>query len=526
MKTMKRKMIGVLILAALTVFMSSSIDLRAAGGSSTIGLSSSSVNIGDTVTATLRVKSDVYASFTMHLKYDSSLLEYTGSNKSGDCNGSGGLLMILSEVEAGGSYSINISFKALAPGNATIAASVLEAIDMNTAGSISISGCSATVTVKNAATEEPSNPGGNDTPGGNTTPAKSSDNSLKSLTISPGTLSPSFKYSTTKYTATVASNVTSVAVDAQVSNSKATVESVMGNTDLKVGENTIKITVKAENGTIAVYTITVTRSAGTAENPGETPKPPTEEPEDKDIVIDGVSYTVSDKLPDQILPEEFIKGSVTYNGKEVEAYSFPYQNLRLLYLTPSESSSAASGFYFYNEEQKQFFPYINITVGQIYILVLPTSYNTGLLPDGYQETEVTMGSHTVSAYQLTTASAAAEDTDGQKANEFYLIYGVDKDGTPGWYQYDAGNMSAQRFNEAAYAAGAGGSKDASKYIDAYNGLLDKYNLEKNRDRIIMAALIFALVVAIIVIVNILIFGRKGKGGRRDEDVDYVDLDDL
>ena len=165
-------------------------------------------------------------------------------------------------------------------------------------------------------------------------------------------------------------------------------------------------------------------------------------------------------------------------------------------------------------------------MGQIYILVLPTSYNTGILPDGYQETKVTMGSHTVSAYQLATASAAAEDTDSQKANEFYLIYGVDKDGTPGWYQYDAGNMSAQRFNEAAYAAGAGASKDASKYIDAYNGLLDKYNLEKNRDRIIMAALIFALAVAIIAIINILIFGRKGKGGRQDEDVDYVDLDDL
>lgn len=510
MKNKFRKIVGMFTM--LIVFLMGSMILHAEGTLRISGVPKS-MNIGDTFTITV---STPEGTALMSISYDASLLEYTGSSEGADCLGGAGNRTV-NPIDG----KATLSFKAIAAGSGTISLSSTLAGDAE-GNDTTFSPTSASFTIKNSvSTPDPDN-----TPGGNTTPAKSSDNSLKSLTISPGTLSPSFKYSTTKYTATVASNVTSVAVDAQVSNSKATVESVTGNTDLKVGENTIKITVKAENGTIAVYTITVTRSAGTAENPGETPKPPTEEPEDKDIVIDGVSYIVSDKLPEQALPEEFTKGSVTYNGKEVEAYSFPYQNLRLLYLNPSESSSAASGFYFYNEEQKQFFPYINITVGQIYILVLPTSYNTGILPDGYQETEVTMGSHTVSAYQLMTASAAAEDTDGQKANEFYLVYGVDKDGTPGWYQYDAGNMSAQRFNEAAYAAGAGASKDASKYIDAYNGLLDKYNLEKNRDRIIMAALIFALAVAIIVIVNILIFGRKGKGGRQDEDVDYVDLDDL
>ena len=488
------------------------ISVQAATGKVSLSVSSRTVNIDEIITLTVTGSSDEAAMMRMNIKCEGGA-EYIGEGIPG---------VIFESIAAGGSATTTLKYKATSPGTVTFKTDILEAYTVGEE-KLSVSDTSVSVTVKNAATEEPSNPGGNDNPGGNTTPTKSGDNSLKSLKISPGNISPKFKYSTWNYTATVASNVTSVAVDAQVSNSKATVESVTGNTDLKVGENTIKITVKAENGTIAVYTIIVTRSAGTAENPGETPKPPTEEPENKDIVIDGVSYTVSDKLPDQTLPEEFTKGSVTYNGKEVEAYSFPYQNLRLLYLNPSESSSAASGFYFYNEEQKQFFPYINITVGQTYILVLPTSYNTGILPDGYQETEVTMGSHTVSAYQLTVDSAATEGTDGQKANEFYLIYGVDKDGTPGWYQYDAGNMSAQRFNEAAYA---GDSKDASKYIDAYNGLLDKYNLEKNRDRIIMAALIFALVVAIIAIINIIIFGRKGKGGRQDEDVDYVDLDDL
>ena len=43
---------------------------------------------------------------------------------------------------------------------------------------------------------------------------RSADNSLKALTISPGTLSPAFKGSTTKYTATVDNSVTSIAVSA------------------------------------------------------------------------------------------------------------------------------------------------------------------------------------------------------------------------------------------------------------------------------------------------------------------------
>ena len=57
--------------------------------------------------------------------------------------------------------------------------------------------------------------GSNNNTGSNTnTAALSADNSLKALTISPGTLSPAFKGSTTKYTAAVDNSVTSIAVSA------------------------------------------------------------------------------------------------------------------------------------------------------------------------------------------------------------------------------------------------------------------------------------------------------------------------
>lgn len=522
------------IVLLMLVFFSSFDYVKAAGGNSTMSASSTVVNIGDTVSVTLAIRTEADSVTNLHMKitYDKEVLKYSKSSDT-DCNGANGELNLMKDIS--GSYSITITFVAIAPaaddGETEILANTHAAYIQETGEKTTVSGSKVLLKVNNDVTPpgNPSDPGGNDNPsttdkpGGTTAPTKSSDNSLKSLTISPGTLSPKFKYSTMKYKATVASDVTSVVVDAQVSNEKATVKAVTGNTNLKVGENTIKIVVKAENGKEATYTIIVTRSAGTVENPGETPNPPAEEPDEKTEIIDGVSYKVSGTLPEQTLPEEFTKTSVSYNGKEVEGYAFPYEDLRLLYLTPTENSSAAGSFYIYNAEKKQFFPYINITVGQVYILVLPTSYSTTLLPEGYREADVTIGTHTVSAYQLTADSATAEGVGDQKANAFYLIYGVDKDGIPGWYQYDADNMSAQRFNEAAYAAGA--SQEASQYIEAYNQLLDKHNKEKSRDRIIMAALIFTLAVAIIAIVNILIFGRKGKNGE-DEDVDYVDLDDF
>lgn len=95
-------------------------------------------------------------------------------------------------------------------------------------------------------------------------PSLSKDNSLKSLSLSEGELSPAFQSSTVNYTATVGADTTSVEVDAQLSNSHATIDGISGNTDLQPGENKITITVTSQAGTKAVYTITVTRSeAGT-----------------------------------------------------------------------------------------------------------------------------------------------------------------------------------------------------------------------------------------------------------------------
>ncbi len=91
----------------------------------------------------------------------------------------------------------------------------------------------------------------------------SNDATLKSLSLSNSSLSPSFKAGTTSYTATVdASNVT---INATANNSGAKISGT-GNKTLKYGKNTFNIVVTSEAGTTKTYTIEITRSDNRSTN--------------------------------------------------------------------------------------------------------------------------------------------------------------------------------------------------------------------------------------------------------------------
>lgn len=88
---------------------------------------------------------------------------------------------------------------------------------------------------------------------------KSSNNNLKSLSISGHSLSPEFKKGTTSYKVKVANSVSSVTVKATAADSKASVTG-KGKVSLKVGTNTVKVVVKAENGKKKTYKISIERA--------------------------------------------------------------------------------------------------------------------------------------------------------------------------------------------------------------------------------------------------------------------------
>lgn len=97
-----------------------------------------------------------------------------------------------------------------------------------------------------------------------TTTTKSSDATLKSLTTTQD-LDLVFSKDKTNYSVTVDKTVNSLGLKAVANDSKATVK-IEGDKDFVVGENTVTITVTAENGTKKIYTVTVIKTA-TAEAP-------------------------------------------------------------------------------------------------------------------------------------------------------------------------------------------------------------------------------------------------------------------
>ena len=89
--------------------------------------------------------------------------------------------------------------------------------------------------------------------------SKSTDSSLKSLTIDHGTLSPVFSQSTRTYTATVDADITEINVDAVPNSLYGNIKSITGNTNLKFGINQVEVIVEAEDKTTSSYIINVTR---------------------------------------------------------------------------------------------------------------------------------------------------------------------------------------------------------------------------------------------------------------------------
>ncbi|MCR8846359.1 cadherin-like beta sandwich domain-containing protein [Paenibacillus sp. SC116] len=116
------------------------------------------------------------------------------------------------------------------------------------------------------------------------TPPQSNNTDLSSLTLSTGTLSPSFSSGTTNYTATVTNAVYEINVSALAKDDKTATITINGaaaangsavKVALKVGANPITILVTAQDGSSKLYSVTLTREAPASNggsNGGHTPE--------------------------------------------------------------------------------------------------------------------------------------------------------------------------------------------------------------------------------------------------------------
>lgn len=487
-----------------------------AAGSLSIAVSNSSVSTGDTMTVTVYAvnANGEEATSDMTITYDSSKLEYVSASGTGASGGGG-------TVKVSGS-TVDVKFKAISSGDAYVkaegAAVTAAGAHINVSGSTVASGTSESQTTSANGT-------------------LSGDNSLSSLKVSAGTLSPAFKGSVTNYTAAVGSDVSDITVTPVTSNAKAKVESITGNTGLKSGENVISIVVKAENGNTATYKITVTKSdtvTTTASNPQTDTKDEGTDGEDgvdaaplenaaggDSITIDGQAYHIVDEIPESLIPEGFSVSNFEYKSVPHKGLSYDRGHMGLYYLM---NDAGEGKLFVYDADRDGFYPYVRLQSGEHYIILMVVP-NGAVPPTDYTATTVVIQDVTVPAYQYFGKDVEivnlgdTEMPEGSTGSDFYLVYAMDPEGVAGWYQYDRTQGTYQRLN-AETSSDEDVEANYETLLKSYNELDERFNDTKTKNRRVIAVLIFVTVVLLIVIINIILHNRD-RYDEDDEEEEYI-----
>ena len=413
---MKKIVSGIMVLAlALLLIVHPDNTVKAEGVS--LGLSASTVNVGGSVTATVSCPSGYGVDVILSVDNTAVL---SGGNDT---------VVVIGDA-AGQPNSASVTFSAVGAGTCTITATVRSAGDAD-GNPVDFGGASAAVTVNNTAQQPTDTNTGNNT--GNNTGSntgsntdgttdgsstaqttQSSDNTLKSIVLSNGSLSPAFSPKTKNYTATVDNSVTSLSISATPTNQTAKVTSVSGNDNLQVGENTITITVKAENGVTATYTIVVTRRDATDPENSEAQE------EKKSYEINGSNWGISTEITEEEVLQDFTLSSILIDNLEYPCLSFNNGSLDLVKMVSEDGLN--TGFFVYDKEQGAIYPFAKISGEEHYVIILMP--DAADVPSDYAEVTLAIeGKADVTAYQ--------------KADyELYLVYCINDRGEKGWYQYD------------------------------------------------------------------------------------------
>ena len=445
-------------------------SVNAADAETVLKFNPQTPTLGQTVTVTVSVNtvSESYNA-TLELRYDPDLLEFQSTN-AGLVNSAGAGIVKISPAPNTKKYSYTFNFKTIASGVSMIAVNGM-AYGMDDEWVISQS---YNMTISDA--------------------SKSDNANLKSLSLSNGSLSPSFSASRTSYTATVANSVTQCRVYATASDSDAKV-SVSGDSALKVGKNTRTVTVTAPSGAQKTYTITITRLAENEEptDSSDTDTSGTESTEEPtgnplETTVDGGTFTVATDIAGVTLHEGFKVSSADYNGEQVATAEDSGKNFVIYYLCPTDSDELVP--YIMNESGTAFerLKYADFA-GKIYIFTnFPKDMSA---PEGYYETTVKIGDFDMPAY--------AGTEDGY--SDFYYLYGF-FDGGFRVYRYDSAENMLQRYPEFKLT---GSSAETELAPDA--GIAERFGSLSSNAKVIVIGLVIAVIgaaaLAVLLIVKLI-----------------------
>ncbi len=267
------------------------------------------------------------------------------------------------------------------------------------------------------------NSGGSSSGSGTETPqpVRSGDADLASLSVSAGTLTPKFSAGRTSYELSLPSDADSVVITAEANDAAASVSGA-GEVALEQGENEIRITVTAEDGTTKTYTINAY----------------VEEAPDVFLEYDGKPLGIVKNTDRVTKPgDAFEEVTLTIDGKEVTGWTNNIMNVTVLCMIDEESGE--KGFYLYDSEQQALtssFRPMTLLGNRLFVVDIAEDLQKR---EGMTFTTVTVDEQELPGWRY----------DESGFDNYSLIYVMNEQGEMQYYQYEASQNTLQLYSNAA-----------------------------------------------------------------------------
>lgn len=431
-----KKIYKIILLSILLFFINLS-PLLASSASVSVSSSSNKVVVGKEFTVTFKIKSSSYF----------GTWEFTPSYDKGKLKMTSGKASVIGYGKAK-EKSFTYKFKAIGTGTSTITVKSVAVRDYSTEKEMSISKGSKSITIISQSQLEAS---------------YSKNNNLKSLSIDGIKLSPSFNKNTTTYKVTANANTTKVKINGKVEDSKSRV-SGLGTHKVSEGENKIKVTVTAQNGSTKTYTIIVNVT----------------DPNPINVTIDNQNYTVVKRESNLDMPNGFEKTTVTINDQKIPGFYNETTKYTLVGLKDQEGDIE---LYKYDNVTNTYSKYISIDLEKMQII--PLSIDKEFNKD-FTKTNIIVDEVEIEALR-------------KNESDFYIIHAVDfTTGNDDYYLYDSVTNTMIRYSE-----------EKVKVIDNSSKYLNQISNYKK-----MILLLGVETVIIIVVLIAILFSKIRKNKRK------------
>ena len=355
----------------------------------------------------------------------------------------------------------------------------------------------------------------------------SSNADLKTFKLSPGKLSPDFSANTTEYEFTLNEDMMQVVLKAKTKDSNAKIISSSGFANLSIGTNLAVLNVKAADGTIKSYRVSIIKESG--KNNAVENLITANKDTDGNIPVEGQNLVVNSTIPDNLIPDGCTKVQYVYKNNYVEGALFAKGELMLLYLTDENGNQGDFHIYYSGTDEFVDFVQIKSVDGQF---VFPVQYPIGIpVPSGFGEGSIQLSGKTIDAYIMdestseTNYSELEEEVEEEPAydipstEEYFMFFGISSNGNNGWYLYDTVEKTCQRYLEPAEDSGNGvGSFNNESYVT--------YKLQSQKRMIVICVLIFVIALLLAVILNLLLKMRNNNDKiEEEEEIDEEETDE-